>query len=459
MTDIHQNSNQPLHAMNRLPRKWAALALAGFALSLLASRAAEFEVPSDDYPTLTDAITVAAANNELNHINIVTNVLRTTAEVFIGAGFNAVNRLVIRPGAGLRRAVVLSGNGLQPAFRLFATSDVTIQDLEILRNSTNARHLMDLNECTRVVLQRCRLGSIWSTTGTPGNAVIYVTGAHQVVVRNCICFATTPGTFDYGIWGQAATANNDYLLLYHNDVADYAVAGIRLQGGGNDTVFVLRNNIVANHPAAPSEPYAFISDVPGDVPVVYTSHNTAFASTNRVELQLSVREIAGQTASFLRHPANAQPAAFMLTTWFASPLAHPNPTFFRLINGGLLHTGNPAVQGQTLSNGGPEWPDLEVADDIESQLRPSGATPHTDRGADQIEVDVYLIAAQIVGQGIRLNFNGAAGRTFGIEAANTLPPQWQRIGSAVINPAGQGQFTNTNVLSSLPRRFYRTVFP
>lgn len=446
--------------MNRHARKWAALALAGLASSLVAGRTAEFDVPSEDYPTLADAITVAAGNNELNYINIVTNVLPTSGEVVIAAGFNEVNRLVIRPGAGLRRVVVLSQNGLQPAFRLAGASHVTIQDLEILRNSTNARHLIEIiGDCTLVTLQRCRLGSIWTTTGVAGQAVIYIESPHEVTVRNCICFATTPGTFDYGIWGQAGTANNDYLLLYHNDVADYAVGGIRLVGGGNDTIYVLRNNVVANHVAAPTEPYAFISDVPGDVPVVYTSHNSAFASTNRVEHQLGMREIAGQTSNFLRFERGQLLQAFLLTLWQSVPVSAPNVNFYRLLNGGVLHTGNPAVRGQDLHDHDPNDPDRAVADDIEGQLRPSGATPHTDRGADQIEVDIYTIVAQIVGQGIRLDFNGAAGRTFGIEAANGLPPQWQRIGSAVIDPAGQGQFTNTNIMSSQPRRFYRTVFP
>ena len=130
----------------------------------------------------------------------------------------------------------------------------------------------------------------------------------------------------------------------------------------------------------------------------------------------------------------------------------------RLRDGSLLHTGNSAVRGQNLYDHDPTGPDRAVADDIEGQLRPSGATPHTDRGADQIEVDLFFVGAQVVGQDIRLDFNGAAGRTFGIEAANSLPPPWQRIGSAVINSNGRGQFTDTSALS-LPRRFYRTVFP
>jgi len=422
------------------------------------ARAAEFLVPSEDYPTLQSAVNAASLNNELNYVTIMTNVLRTSGEVLIGGGFNQVNRLIIRPRPSFKRAVILSENGLQPAFRL-TTSDVTIQDLEILRNSTNARHLMDLNECTRVVLQRCRMGSIWPTTGTPGNAVVYVSGAHQVEVRNCICFAVTPGTFDFGIWGQAATANNDYLLLYNNDVADYAVGGIRLAGGGNDTVFVLRNNVVLNHPNAPSEPYAFISNMPADVPVVYTGHNTAFATTNRVEQRLGDREIAGQMAAFLRFERNQSAQAFLMTTWNATPLAHLNPNFYRLFNGGLLHSANPVTRGVTLGNGTPDWPDLAVVDDIESQLRPSGSPQHTDRGVDQYEVDLYTIVARIVGQDLQLDFNGAVGRVFGIEATPALPtPQWERIGATLVNPSGQGQFTDTNVLA-LPGRFYRTVFP
>lgn len=444
---------------NNLLEWCLALALGWLAPFALTVHAAEFLVPSADHPTLQSAVNAAALNNELNYITIVTNVLRTSGQTLITAGFNAVNRLIIRPLPSLKRAVVLSENGLQPAFNLMTASDVTIQDLEILRNTTNARHLIEITaDCTRVKLQRCRLGSIWPVTGAAGWAVVYIQAPHEVTVRNCICFATTPGTFDYGIWGQAGTANNDYLLLYHNDVADYALGGIRLIGGGNDTVYVLRNNIVANHPNAPTEPYAFISNVPADVPVVYTSHNTAFATTNRVELRLGDREIAGQTASFVRFEKNQLPQAFLLTLWSSSPLSNPNPNFYRLLAGGILHSGNPAMRGRSVYNADPEWPDLEVADDIEGHLRPSGNPQHTDRGADQYEVDIYTIVSQIVGQNIQLNFNGPAGRTFGIEAVNALPPQWQRIGSALINSSGQGQFSDTNQ-TTLPRRFYRTVFP
>jgi hypothetical protein len=347
--------------------------------------AEEFFVPSAAYPTIQSAAAAAEASDEPNFINI-TETLIVGDVITINVAIAEDNPLVIRPGPGLSRARIIGTDGSEPVFRI-ESSHVTLQDLDILRNAKTLTNLVELWGSHEIV-QRCRLGSIWPELGVSGHSVLYIYTARETVVRNCICFAVKPGTFDYGIRSVVDTALGDQsLFLYNNDVADYAVGGIFLQGTGDRSLYLLRNNVLANHPSLVPPPHAFVSSVHTDVEVE-SSHNSAVAAAASVELENEpAQPIAGTDQNFL---LIEQPpvTAFVRTVWIPEP-DHANPDFYRLFDGGPLHNGDPARGADVNDVPPPHLREREVLDDIEGDPRPSGRTPHIDRGADQIEVDLY----------------------------------------------------------------------
>lgn len=192
------------------------------------ARAALYTVPSDPTPTVQAAVAAAAGNNDPeNVIQLAQSPHFTSARVLIGVEFNSKHRLLIRPVPGLGphgRAIVASQNGSQPIFDLAGCGSVTIQDLEILRYATNNADLVAMDHPTDVVLERCRIGSVWSSVGSALKSNISVGYPVNVTVRNCILFSAVYGNFDYGLHAIFGDGTNS-LFLYNNTIADYATYG------------------------------------------------------------------------------------------------------------------------------------------------------------------------------------------------------------------------------------------
>ena len=119
--------------------------LAPLGLATFPVAAADFDVPGA-FPTIQAAVVAVEAEaedaDEEHYINITAPVVATTAEVVLDEDLGPTRRLTIRPGPGLDRATVLSLNGTQPIFRFSDADNVTIQDLDIVRNTTNAADLI-----------------------------------------------------------------------------------------------------------------------------------------------------------------------------------------------------------------------------------------------------------------------------------------------------------------------------
>jgi hypothetical protein len=388
----------------RIARTAASLLPAALAASPAA--AAEFDVPSV-FPTLQAAVAAVeaeAADAKVEHyVNLTSPVVTTTAEVLLDESFEFQRRVTFRPDPEtLDRATILSTNGSQPIFRLADASYVTIQDLDIVRNTTNAASLIVMvyggfAGNIENVIERCRIGSTWTVPGAPGFAYVRIQKPTGVILRNCIFFSLAPGTFDVGIWAHAFGDPANSLHLYNNVVADHRVFGIFVEDGHDGSTLVLRNNVVVNHPDAPVEPFAYRSDVSAGV-VVVTSHNTAFASGGLEEQVLDALPISfGTTADFLQFDRDDGVLAFAQTAWTLDPEfddPEDNDNLFELLPLGVLHTG-PEVWGQTVLDGDPHAVDVAVLDDWEGDLRPSGAEAHTDRGADQVETALASAAAAL----------------------------------------------------------------
>ena len=180
------------------------------------------------------------------------------------------------------------------------------------------------------------------------------------------------------------------MFLYNSNVANHRAAGIILLDRFAGNRYVLRNNLVVNAPIV-LEPYAYASQVPVGAAVL-SSHNTAFASGNRVEfVDHNAQPISGPGPfAPLQLLPGLAPLAFQSLVWDTNPLDDPNANFYRLVNGGPLHNANPLVRGVTVGVGVPNAIDQGVFDDWESQPRPSGNPAHTDRGADQLELTLRV---------------------------------------------------------------------
>jgi len=367
-------------------------------------RAGDYLVP-DDYPTIQDAVDEAAVSLDLNNVVIIgQSPMYVSTEVLIGADFNAGHRLVIRPGGlpKLTRATVASTSITEHIFRLETSQHVTFQDLDIVRYTTNRGDLMRFASCENVTLERCRVGSIWTAPGEPNHHILQITYPKDVIVRNSVFFSYLPGEFNRSIILQSMSDDDRSVFFYNNVVADYRDYGFEMDDGvGNaEAIIVLRNNVAINHPDLVVEPHAYHSLVLGPTQIV-TSHNVAFATddAHAEEVAGGARSITEQTivaAEFLRFdPAVDLDGAFVSHEWVVLPVWDPNADFYILpAEGSVLHD-EPIKWGVTVTEGSPHARDHAVSDDIQKDIRPGGADPHTDRGVDQLEPGVLVAVGPV----------------------------------------------------------------
>lgn len=362
----------------------------GFAALLAAppADAALYLVPSASTPTLQAAVAAAAASPDVaNVIQVVQTPLFTTSRVLVGNAFGPGRRLVIRPSPALPygRGAIASQNGSQPIFELSLAGNVTIQDLDILRYSTNNADLVTMSHPSDVLIERCRIGSAWSSVGSGGWSNVSMIYPVRVTVRNCMLFSAVYGNFAYGLRASFGDDSNS-LFLYNNTVADYYTYGIEVGDSFPFTQLALHNNVVVNHPDAAVEPFAFHSSVDPAVTLA-TSHNTAFSSLANAEVIAAGQRISGLGGiGWRRLPRADAAASFVTMAWNVAGSFDPNQNraLFRLQAAGLLHDQANDL-GVNLAEGSPDPIDHAVTDDWERGPRPSGADGHTDRGADQVE--------------------------------------------------------------------------
>jgi len=346
---------------------------------------AVFEVPN--LFTLQDAVDAAlAGGNEAHYIDLTASPVFTAARVTIGPPPMGVPKwkLIVRPQPGDKRATIASSNGSQTIFSIGPNArDVTFNDLDIIRHSTNNADLIQISNGTRITFDRCRVGSDWLSVGSYGRTMLTMTYPIDILVRNCIFFSHMPGNFSRGIRAQYGDVSNS-LRLYNNVIADYRRFGVDISSPHAESLVLLRNNVVINCPDLAAEPFAYRSDVVAGVRVV-SSHNVAFASAGHEEQVAGAQPISAlHTPTFLRWVpgAGVLDATFVDHTWNVAPPWNPNPHFYRLRLEGPLHD-QPAKWGVDVLNHAPHPDDVAVSRDIEGNVRPSGIPPHTDRGADQ----------------------------------------------------------------------------
>ena len=346
---------------------------------------ADFDVPIT-HLTMQAAVAAAAVSPDIdNTITISASPVLTNVSIDIGAAFNPARRLVIRPTAALGRASIVNANPSVTIMSLTNAGNVTIQDLDILRNITNNNHVVSMLQCEEIVIERCRIGSNWTTPGTANWANVRILYPTAILLRNNILFARSPGTFDYGINADSFNDPANSLRLYNNVVSDYRIYGIRIEGVIAGPLILLRNNVAVNQAAMVPEPVAYRTEVAGGGPTVITSHNVAFATGGFEETGgLGAQSIAGLASSFLSFLRPAVVPSFSATLWTMGPPYDVNTNMYRLVDGGPLHNA-PGDYGMTVTTGGF---DIAVTDDIEGDSRPGGPGPHSDRGVDQIEPGV-----------------------------------------------------------------------
>jgi hypothetical protein len=349
--------------------------------------AAVYTVPGTN-ATLQDAINAALVNVDPDNTIYLTASPHTIGATLVftdiqGHTFASNHRLTIRPAAALGRAAIESVNAASPAIELGPGGYVTFQDLDIVRNVTNAADLVTIDKFVWGVFDRCRLGSIWTGGGDPGKKIMQIHYPNPILVRDCIFFSVFPGTFDYGIIADSFNDITNALYLYNDDVADYKLRGVWISGGVPGSLALLRNNVVANNPALATEPIAYIADANADITVI-TSDNVSYASAANIETNLAVQSVAGFGGGSLLTLSQADiPASFTQTAWNLVPPWDPNTGFYHLNATGPLEL--PSAYGQSVGNGFPAPQDLAVNFDIDREYRPGGTPLHTDRGADQLE--------------------------------------------------------------------------
>jgi len=343
---------------------------------------------ADDQESLEKAIDDAAGSADLeNFINLDRISIGVSDAIIIDAGFGPDRRLTIRPRPGLAsRAQIRSINGAVPVVSLSRVGHVNLQDLDLLRTTYNRSNILHMTDATNVVVERCRIGSVSSSGGQAGTANVGIYRPVRVVVRNTICFAYSPGTFDRGIVVNEETASQAGLWLYNNLVADHRRYGIDITASGDSTL-VLRNNVVVNHPTGITpEPTAYRSMVDPFTRVI-SSHNVAFASPvlAKIEQRDWDQDIANaDQPDFFQRDRPTAALAFHQTRWSTVPPANPNWNLFRLRDDGPLHQGG-SVRGFAFEEDEVDPLDIAFTDDIEKDPRPSdhGGVSHFDRGPDQ----------------------------------------------------------------------------
>ncbi|MCI0533612.1 MAG: LamG domain-containing protein [Verrucomicrobiales bacterium] len=398
----------------RFPLSVATAALV-LIIGLVSISAAQFIVGAGHYESLQEAVDAAADAANLdaeNSIHIREPVLFTRARIRIGAEFGEAKQLLIRPDPSvpdLPRVTIVSQNGLQEIMLLDGASHVTVQNLDLVRHTTNVENLMEILNGTEIVVERCRVGSDWPTASLGEWSNLVIGSPRQVVVRNCVFFARLPGNLSRGVVASVGSALNHSVFLYNNVVADYSLYGVEISAHG-DAFVLLRNNVVLNHISLTPEPTAFHSLVDADVTLV-TSHNTALAAGASVELiEGDAQSIAGAD-NFLRLERHEHIQAFQEFEWKTDLGWNQNRNLFRLIDGGLLHN-IAADAGVTVTDGVPHARDVAVLDDWELDPRPSGDPSRTDRGADQFrrltmgDIEVTLTAIAVF-SGVSAGSNGA----------------------------------------------------
>ena len=173
--------------------QWGALgvfaALALVAIDADPTTAVVIDVPND-HPTLQLAVAAAALSVDVDNVITISNSpVLTSSTVSIGADFGPGRRLVIKPSANLTRASLVNDNPTILIIEMSTASYVTLQDLDILRNVTNGKDLVAIDQCEEIVVQRCRIGSNWSATGTQGWSNVIVHYPTEVTLRNNVIFA------------------------------------------------------------------------------------------------------------------------------------------------------------------------------------------------------------------------------------------------------------------------------
>jgi hypothetical protein len=363
------------------------------------SQAIDYFVPSAETPTLQNALLDAALSDEVeNTIHLMSSpVLGTFA---LGGDFHSGRQLTIRPLEGISRVSVVASTLNIPVFTLTGVlgSDqgyITLQDLDILRTGSGSNsHLVVVSGMSHVTIERCRIGLNWTTPGPVGFANLRITYPTEVVVRNCILFSLFPGNFDHAILATNFADPANSLYLYNNLAADYRVSGIRISDPAAPVgvLYVLRNNVAANHPGILAEPVGYRSEIPAGSTVL-TSHNAVFATPGLGETTAFGVTIAGVGGgTFVGYPRAAIGATWVNETWTLAPPYDANENFSRLEPGGPLHDAD-SDWGATITDDLPDPDDIAVVLDIDRQGRPGGApNPHTDRGPDQIEPHVATAA-------------------------------------------------------------------
>jgi hypothetical protein len=342
--------------------------------------AGDFNVPSVATPTLQDAVDAAAGGVdplETIYINSNLDVGTTTT---IGLGFDATHRLLIRPGITLTRATIRMMVPSLIVIQAIGASYVTIQDLDVFRHITNDNHIIHYDGCSEMTIERCRVGSDWTTSGTPGWAAIHWVYPFDCVIRNTFTFATTPSTFAYGMQIIGHDDPGSILRMYNNSVQGFYTAGISVHGTAGKVLF--RNNVAVTEQSINPDPVGYNGNL-GAVTLV-SSHNAVFCDAG--DEWGGVTDIRG--GSFVRLNFADLPACFTSWLWVFS---NPNMTFLNLTGGGPIHTA--ASAGVTITNGAPDADDTAVVDDWEKNVRPAGTPLHTDRGADQSDLD-YLLSVE-----------------------------------------------------------------
>ena len=152
---------------------WFKMLRAGLAITLLSMGAGSalamtIDVPGDE-PTLQDAVTAIGISPDVdNVITISVSPVVTFSTVFLDDDFNSGRKLVIRPAANLTRASIVNGSPGVPVVEMGNAGYVTLQDLDILRNVTNANHLVSINTSEEILIERCRIGTHLEHRGDSG---------------------------------------------------------------------------------------------------------------------------------------------------------------------------------------------------------------------------------------------------------------------------------------------------
>jgi hypothetical protein len=351
------------------------------------ARAAHFNVPAG-HVTIQAAVAAAAASPDAdNFINLGVPRIETAAEIYLDSAFGPERRLTIRPDPAnpeLSRVLIASLDPFHPMLQLDQAGYVTIQDLDLVRQTINREDLVRLTLCTNVVVERCRFGSASDTAGAADKSILKIGSPKAVTVRNCIFFARAADTFAKAVEASLGSARNRLLWMYHNVAADYGGFGYEVSAHGDDAIVVFRNNIALNRHGLLPAPVAFHSAVAAEVQL-FTSHNTAFAEEASLEtIDPAGVSLYGAQAP-LRFAPDRESEAFVEWRWRLDPPDQANPDLFRLLRFGLLHAGE-GDAGQILAlDGQPGLWDVAVRDDLERDARPSGNPWRADRGADQLD--------------------------------------------------------------------------